>query len=128
MLATGLAVAVIDYFFRSLAGRLPFNLDDFVWLVVFVLVAPVISSLAAARKRGEQALRKSELRFRSVAQAANDAVIISDDRGHILFWNRGAQTIFGYEEKEVVGKPLTILMPERYREMHSRGLRRVNRQ
>lgn len=126
LLATGLAVAVIDYFFRSLAGRLTFNLDDFVWLAVFVLVALVISSLAAARKRDEQALRQSELRFRSVARAVNDAVITADDRGHIIFWNRGAQTIFGYEEKEVVGKPLTILMPERYREMHSRGLQRLS--
>jgi PAS domain S-box-containing protein len=126
LLATGLAVAVIDYFFRFLAGRLTFNLDDFVWLTVFVLVAVVISSLAAAHKRGEQALRQSELRFRSVAQAANDAVITADDRGDIIFWNRGAQTIFGYEEKEVVGKPLTILMPERYREMHYKGLQRLS--
>jgi PAS domain S-box-containing protein len=126
LLATGLAVPVIDYFFRSLAGRLTFNLDDFVWLAVFMLVALVISSLAAARKRGEQALRQSELRFRSVAQAANDAIIIADDRGDIILWNRGAQTIFGYQEKEVVGKSLTILMPERYREMHSTGLQRLS--
>jgi PAS domain S-box-containing protein len=126
LLATGLAVAVIDYFFIPLTSRLTVNLDDFVRLAVFVLVALAISSLAAGRRRREQALRQSELKFRSVAQAANDAVITADDRGYIIFWNRGAQTIFGYEEKEVVGKPLTILIPERFREAHSRGLERLS--
>jgi PAS domain S-box-containing protein len=125
LLATGLSVAVIDYFFIPLASRLTVNLDDFVRMAVFVLVALAIGSLAAGHRRREQALWQSELTFRSVAQAANDAVITADDRGYIIFWNRGAQVIFGYEEKDVVGKPLTILMPERYREAHSRGLERL---
>src|SRR5574337_359380 len=74
-----------------------------------------------------ETLRESEIRFRSVVQSAIDAIILADSDGNIISWNKGAQTIFGYEEEEVLGKPLTILMPERYREAHLRGLERVRR-
>jgi PAS domain S-box-containing protein len=79
------------------------------------------------RARAEEALRESETRFRSVAQSAMDAIISADQRGQIVFWNRAAQTMFGYTEEEVYGQPLTILMPERYRADHLRGIEGCNR-
>lgn len=78
------------------------------------------------RKRAEEALRESEIRFRSVAQSALDAIISADSADNIISWNKGAHTIFGYAEEEALGKPLTILMPERYRNDHLIGLSRVN--
>ena len=68
----------------------------------------------------------AEMRFRAVAQSSNDAIIIGDQPGNILFWNKGAQTIFGYETDEVVGRPLTLLMPERYRPQHQEGMKRFS--
>ncbi len=78
------------------------------------------------RKRAEEALRESEIRFRSVMQSAADAIISADSADNIISWNKGAQNVFGYTEEEAVGKPLIILMPERYRNAHQRGLERVN--
>jgi PAS domain S-box-containing protein len=77
------------------------------------------------RQRAEEALRASEVRFRSVVQSANDAIIIADSQGRIMTWNQGAQAIFGYAEADVLGKPLTLLMPARYREAHQRGMERL---
>jgi PAS domain S-box-containing protein len=77
------------------------------------------------RKEAEDALRNSEMRFRSVAQSANDAIVTADGSGTIVSWNRGAAAIFGYTEEEAVGKSLTILMPERYHEAHQAGMHRV---
>ncbi|HSF33482.1 MAG TPA: GAF domain-containing protein, partial [Candidatus Tectomicrobia bacterium] len=77
------------------------------------------------RQRAEEALRASEVRFRSVVQSANDAIIIADSQGRIMSWNQGAQAIFGYMEAEVLGKSLTLLMPARYREAHQRGMERL---
>jgi PAS domain S-box-containing protein len=77
------------------------------------------------RKQAEEAIRANEERFRSVAESANDAIVSADAEGRIIYWNRGAQTIFGYEEKEVLGEPLTRLMSERYRDGHRKGLERV---
>jgi PAS domain S-box-containing protein len=77
------------------------------------------------RKRAAQALRESEMRFRSVTDSAADAIIAADVDGTIVSWNHGAESIFGYTEGEIVGRLLTTLMPERYRETHRRGLARA---
>jgi PAS domain S-box-containing protein len=55
-------------------------------------------------------LEASYERFRSVTESARDAIVSTDDRGAIAFWNRSAQVIFGYEEAEITGKPLTHLI------------------
>ncbi|MDE3036696.1 MAG: PAS domain S-box protein, partial [Nitrospirota bacterium] len=70
-------------------------------------------------------IREAELRFRSVVQSAVDAIVVADGEGLILTWNPAAGRIFGYAEEEVAGRPLTILMPERYREAHRRGIERM---
>jgi PAS domain S-box-containing protein len=79
----------------------------------------------AERTQAEAALRHSEERFRSLAESANDAIVSADSDGLILSWNRSAETIFGYTEKEVIGMPLTLLMPHRYREAHQQGMQRM---
>ncbi|VVB94140.1 Chemotaxis protein CheY [uncultured archaeon] len=70
-------------------------------------------------------LEQSEMKFRSVVEAANDAIISSDGNGNISSWNKRAQIIFGYAVEEVMGKPLIILMPEQYGDVHSMELGRI---
>ncbi len=60
------------------------------------------------RRQAEESLRESELKLRSVTQSANDAIIAADSKGNIISWNNGANGIFGYDEAEVLGIPLTI--------------------
>jgi two-component system cell cycle sensor histidine kinase/response regulator CckA len=78
--------------------------------------------LAAAEEKLRQA---AEEKYRSLVQTANDAIISEDHNDIIISWNRGAQAIFGYTEKEVLGKSLIILMPERYMENHRKGFERL---
>ncbi len=73
-------------------------------------------------KLGEEKLKKSEERYRSFMKTATDAIISADSDGDIIDWNNGAQAIFGYKEEDVLGKSLTMLMPERYRDAHKKGL------
>jgi PAS domain S-box-containing protein len=75
--------------------------------------------------RAYEALRASEQRFRSVAESANDAIISADGIGNIVSWNKGAQAIFGYEEADALGKPLTLVIPERFRSAHENGVKRM---
>jgi len=78
-----------------------------------------------AGTRAEAALRDSEQRFRSFAQTANDAMIAAGDDGCVLTWNPAAERMFGLRESDIVGRPLSMLMPERFRAMHDAGIRRV---
>ena len=74
-----------------------------------------------------ESLEKSEERFRSVAQSANDAIVSADSQGIIISWNKGAQKLFGYGEVEALGQPITMLMSEHYRDIHRNGMERFLR-
>src|SRR6266849_1539933 len=84
----------------------------------------VVATDITTRKRAEEALQTSEEKFRSVVQTANDAIVTADGHGEITDFNRGAEAIFGYSAQEVIGKPLTVLMPDRFREPHQQGFKR----
>jgi PAS domain S-box-containing protein len=72
------------------------------------------------------ALRESEAKFRSVMESAIDAIISGDAEGMIRSWNSAATVLFGYTEVEVIGHPIDIIIPERYRKSHQEGIRRVS--
>ena len=76
------------------------------------------------RKHLEEARRHSEEQHRAVVETATDAVISIDEVSQILFVNPATTKIFGYETSELVGRPLTMLMPEFSRELHRAGLKR----
>ncbi|HEY1732291.1 MAG TPA: PAS domain S-box protein, partial [Terriglobales bacterium] len=78
----------------------------------------------ADRKHAEEDLRRSEEKHRLVVETANDAVVSMDDNGTIEFASPATTRIFGYDPTELVGRPLTVLMPEFMRELHDRGFRR----
>lgn len=61
-------------------------------------------------------LRSSEEQFRTITEMANDAVIMTNEKTELVFWNRAAGEIFGYSIDEVKGKkPYQFLVPERYK-------------
>jgi PAS domain S-box-containing protein len=62
---------------------------------------------ALERKRAEEATQ----RLASIVEFSDDAIISKNLDGVILTWNRGAERVFGYKAEEVVGKPITILIP-----------------
>ena len=73
-------------------------------------------------REAEEALRDSEEKFRAISESAGDATISVDIQGRIIFWNKVAETIFGYSANEIIGKPLTLTVPERFRGNHQRKL------
>ena len=87
----------------------------------------VLAQDVTERNRVEAALRASEEQFRTLTTTANDAIVSGDARGRITFINSAAERLFGYESAEAIGQPLTILMPESFRDAHSRGVERYNR-
>ena len=55
---------------------------------------------------------ESEEKYRAVAETANAAIVTVDTRGLIVYWNRAAQTVFGYTERQILGQPMTRLIQE----------------
>src|SRR5258707_2950085 len=76
------------------------------------------------RKQEESARRYSEEQHRLVVETASDAVISLDESSTILLANPATTRVFGYAPEELIGKPLTILMPEFLRKLHEAGVKR----
>jgi len=74
----------------------------------------------------EQELRESEERFRAVVQLANEAIVIIDAQGSIIFWNQGAEKIYGYSAVEILSQPVLVLVPESNRTLHTDMLAIMN--
>ncbi|MBF0322177.1 MAG: PAS domain S-box protein, partial [Magnetococcales bacterium] len=78
----------------------------------------------ANHKKTLSRLQASEERFRSVTTSIQDAIVAVDQDQRIVFWNQGAQLLFGHLEKEIIGQKVSILVPEKYDEAHQKSFQR----
>jgi PAS domain S-box-containing protein len=70
---------------------------------------------------------RTAVRLAAIVESSEDAIIGKDLDGIIQSWNGGAQKIFGYSAAEMVGQPITILIPPGRREEEQQILRKINR-
>ena len=66
----------------------------------------------------------SNARYQSLFDTAPDLIVIMDDRGVVVAANAALQRILGYRPEDIIGTPLSRLMPERYRADHHSGFTR----
>src|ERR671915_2197629 len=80
-----------------------------------------------AHRQPDEELRKSEARYRTILDTAFEAIVTITPDGIVRWFNRGAERTFGHRADEVIGQPVTLLMPERYRDLCVAGLHRYLR-
>ena len=69
-------------------------------------------------------LKRSRQLFEGVLQSAPDAMVIINPEGRIVMVNRQTERVFGYEQNDMLGQPIEMLVPERYREQHPANVAR----
>jgi len=75
-------------------------------------------------RKQEESRRYGDERHRLMVETAPDAVVSVDETGAIQLANPATLRVFGYEPAELIGKPLTMLMPEFIRKVHEAGFSR----
>ena len=78
------------------------------------------------RQEIESLIQEQNKRFQVICCSKNDAIITSDETKRILFWNKGAEYIFGYSSDEAIGQPLTLIIPTELHQRHNEGIERMN--
>ncbi len=63
-------------------------------------------------------LARERARLQTLINTAVDGIVVIDDRGQILSFNRACERLFGYDEAEVLGRNVNVLMPAPYHEEH----------
>jgi PAS domain S-box-containing protein len=82
------------------------------------------------RKQAEAALGESEQRLRwlaSIVESSDDAIVSKNLDGVITSWNTGAERVFGYAAEEVIGQPITIVIPQDRQDEERTILTRIRR-
>jgi PAS domain S-box-containing protein len=75
------------------------------------------------RRRAELAAQ----RLAAIVESSDDAIVAKDLDGIITNWNQGAERLFGYTAEEVIGKPITILIPPERQAEEPEILARIRR-
>lgn len=93
-------------------------------VVIVPLITVLLWSTASLKRAWLQTQREqhralaAEARFLKVLDAAPDAFVMADGTGRIVYANRVVENTFGYRSEELLGRPVEVLMPERYRQHH----------
>jgi PAS domain S-box-containing protein len=120
-LASILSAAVAWWLFMPPTFGFALDQAQLVSLITFLLVCLLLVGTVTALNAAVDLLlveinlrRESRLalgQLASVVETSDDAIITKDLNGIVTSWNKGAERIFGYEANEIIGKPISLLIP-----------------
>jgi len=137
VLASLLSAIVAWWMFMPPIFEFSLNAAQATSLVTFVLVCFLLVGTVAVLNSAIDLLlaelehrQKTQLalgQLHAVAETSQDAIITKDINGIITSWNKGAERVFGYEDHEVIGKPVSILIPLERHDEEPAILERIRR-
>jgi PAS domain S-box-containing protein len=112
LLSIVLSALSFDYFFLPPRFQLSLQPASYGQFAVFLGAAALIAVLVEAKRRVEESRREIHAQYRIIADTAPDAIVTVDHEGRILFMNPATTGMFGWAAPELMGQPLTILIPK----------------
>lgn len=94
--------------------------------LINIMLVIAAALLLLRRQRHEEELahaaQESSNQLKAMVGSAMDAIVTIDDAHRVAVFNPAAQKMFGYSEEQMRGKPLDLLIPERFRQVHQRNV------
>ncbi len=95
-----------------------FILAGIALLLMLTAMSGMFAYYGLLRERSDNEIRDTAKRYQSLLNSAPDAIIITDREGRIRLINEQAVAWFGYERRELIGQPIEVLVPPRFRDRH----------
>jgi len=132
---TALSSILRDADSRSVTEELRFRHKDGSWLTLETIARNALDDSGIAgvvlnarditeRRRAELAMLQHELRIEGVIASMAEGIVSIDETLRIVLFNPAAEQMFGRSREEVLGQPLSALIPERFRPQHEEHIRR----
>ncbi len=112
LVCLGLSALAFYYFFLPPRFQLYHQPPSYLRFAAFLGAACLIAWLIETRRRVEQARGEIDARYRTIADTAPDAIVSIDGNVRISLVNPAAAKTFGWDATEMIGQPLTMLLPE----------------
>jgi PAS domain S-box-containing protein len=106
-----LSALAFDYFFLPPRHHLTIELSAYPRFIAFLAAGVLIAVLIEMKRRAEESRLQLRARYQAIADAAPDAIVSIDENNRIQLVNPAAMKIFGWAEAELIGQPLTLLLP-----------------
>jgi PAS domain S-box-containing protein len=87
----------------------------------------MLASAITQRKLAEEALKRSEEKYRELINTSTDGIVSADAQMRFIVWNLGAEKIFGFKEKEMLGQSIMKIIPKSAQKDAARGFARINK-
>jgi len=81
-------------------------------------------AIALRNTRTLESRERSEERFRALAESSPDAIFITDNK-KIIFYNKSAADMYGYDRQELLGTSPYVLIPDRYKITNKEGVQKI---
>lgn len=128
--SAGVVLMAVEGWHLARTGRSAAAAPALSMALAAIAVAAALSALFAVRRDRAalesvaEELRASEKQAAGITSISVDAIITVDEGQRILLFNHGAETTFGWSAGDVIGQPLSLLLPERYHAAHARHIER----
>ena len=128
VLCTFSSALVLDYFvFRSRLG-IAMSQNELQRVGVFILISVLVAGLARQRSRAETLADEVRQQLAAIVTSSEDAIVSFTVDGIVTSWNRGAEALYGYSAAEIIGRPISVLVPPDRLEEFGNNMARLNRE
>jgi PAS domain S-box-containing protein len=128
VLCTFSSALVLDYFVFGPKIGIEISQTELQRVGIFVLISVLVAGLARQRSRAEEKADEVRQQLAAIVTSSEDAIVSFTVDGIVTSWNRGAEALYGYTETEILGRPISVLVPPDRLEEFGNNLLQLNRE